>query len=100
MIIVTGPGRSGTSLVAAVYRELGLDPGGTWYPEIRAGFEDPEVIEVNKRIIRDLGLSPLDPRPVPKPVHQLGNRLFGLALKRRLRKVLYRQRLYSAHRIG
>ena len=36
MIVVTGPGRSGTSLVAQLYRELGFDPGGRWHDDVRA----------------------------------------------------------------
>jgi hypothetical protein len=56
MIVVTGVGRSGTSLVALIYRELGFDPGGEWYPEWRAGLEDSRVVELNSQIIRLLGI--------------------------------------------
>jgi hypothetical protein len=56
VIVVTGVGRSGTSLVALLYRELGFDPGGEWYPEWGAGLEDPSVVELNSAIIRALGV--------------------------------------------
>jgi hypothetical protein len=56
VIIITGVGRSGTSLVARIYAELGLDPGGSWNPEINAGFEDPEVVRINRAIMIDLGV--------------------------------------------
>jgi hypothetical protein len=56
VIVVTGVGRSGTSLVALIYRELGFDPGGEWYPRWGAGLEDPRVVELNNRIIRLLGI--------------------------------------------
>lgn len=56
MIIITGVGRSGTSLVARLYRELGIDPGGEWNPAINAGLEDPEVVRLNRAIMIDLGV--------------------------------------------
>lgn len=58
MIIITGPGRSGTSLLARAYREIGLDPGGCWNDAVDAGLEDPDVVLCNKRILADLDLSP------------------------------------------
>jgi hypothetical protein len=56
MMVITGPGRSGTSLVAQICRDLGLDPGGVWNPAARAGFEDREVVRANRDIIQDLGI--------------------------------------------
>lgn len=56
MIVVTGLGRSGTSFVAALYRELGFEPGGRWFPEVRAGLEDHEVVRLNEQLVRDLGV--------------------------------------------
>jgi hypothetical protein len=64
MIIITGPGRGGTSLVASLYRELGFDPGGVWDPHANAGLEDYEVVRANGHIIRDLRLSVLAGREV------------------------------------
>lgn len=68
MIIVTGPGRSGTSLVAALYRELGFDPGGGWSEEINAGLEETEVRKVNDGITWDLRITMArPPRPPDSP---------------------------------
>jgi hypothetical protein len=62
VIIITGVGRSGTSLVARLYSELGIDPGGAWDPAINAGFEDQEVVRVNRAIMLELGVGlPVDP---------------------------------------
>jgi hypothetical protein len=60
VIIITGPGRSGTSFLAKLYVELGLDIGGQWYPEISAGYERDVIVSINKAIMRDLGLRNLD----------------------------------------
>lgn len=62
MIIVTGPGRGGTSFIAALYRELGFDPGGVWVDSYNAGFEDHDVVRANGAIVRDLGMSILSDR--------------------------------------
>jgi hypothetical protein len=59
MIVVTGPGRSGTSLLARLYQELGFDPvegGGGWEDTINGGLEDIEVGHINLQIIRALGM--------------------------------------------
>jgi hypothetical protein len=55
VIVVTGPGRSGTSLIAQLYRELGFDPGGSWDPRSRGGFEDLEVVRANIAILEAMG---------------------------------------------
>ncbi len=57
MIVVTGPGRSGTSFLAALYRELGFDPGGRWESHIRAGLEHRDVVALNLIVGRALGVS-------------------------------------------
>src|SRR5271155_2443635 len=57
MIVITGPGRSGTSLLARLYGELGFDPGGRWEPAVHAGFEDREVVTVNLELARAMGVS-------------------------------------------
>ena len=59
MIVITGPGRSGTSLIAQIYRELGFDPGGVWIPEYNAGYEDHDIVTANSGIIRDLRITAL-----------------------------------------
>lgn len=56
MIVITGVGRSGTSFLAQLYRELGFDPGGRWLPAMNAGFEDDAVVEANELVAGDLGL--------------------------------------------
>lgn len=63
MIIITGPGRSGTSVVAQLYRELGFDPGGQWSSSVRAGWEAPDIVEMNEAIIAELGVEALLRRP-------------------------------------
>jgi hypothetical protein len=69
VIIITGVGRSGTSLVARLYRELGLDPGGAWDASINAGLEDPGVVRLNRAIMRDLGVGlPVDRNLEERPL--------------------------------
>lgn len=84
MIIVTGPGRSGTSLLASLYHELGFDPGGGWSKEIRAGFEETEVRKVNDGITWDLRVTMArPPRPATSPrVVTGGARAMARALRR------------------
>lgn len=78
MIVVTGLGRSGTSLIALLYRELGFDPGGEWYEHMDAGLENPDVVTLNSRIIRGLGVGyPL--RELPGWARGLEERLPGRA---------------------
>jgi hypothetical protein len=70
MIVITGPGRSGTSLLARIYQELGFDPtvgGGGWEASINGGLEDIEIGELNQRIIEDLGMR--------SPVYRLADRV-------------------------
>jgi hypothetical protein len=50
VIVITGPGRSGTSFLARLYLELGFDPGGAWDGKIRAGFEEAETVALNTEI--------------------------------------------------
>lgn len=57
MIVITGPGRSGTSLLATLYKELGFDPGGRWESAVSAGLEAYEVRMTNLRLAEELGVS-------------------------------------------
>jgi hypothetical protein len=52
MLIITGTGRCGTSLLAQLCRELGYDKGigGGWDKSINAGWESRECVEINDRI--------------------------------------------------
>ena len=62
MIVITGTGRSGTSFVAQLYGELGFDPGGIWFPEFNAGYENADTFTQNAHIVRELGLTILSDR--------------------------------------
>ena len=62
MIVITGPGRSGTSFLADLYRKLKFDPGGGWDKNIRAGLEAADVVEINQQIAKDLK-APVGPGP-------------------------------------
>ncbi len=57
MIIVTGPGRSGTSVLAKIYDRLGFEVPGSWNHDrnVNAGYEVPEVARLNYRMINELG---------------------------------------------
>jgi len=57
VIVVTGPGRSGTSLLAALYRALGFDPGGRWEKDVHAGLEHRDVVALNLLVAQALGVS-------------------------------------------
>lgn len=57
MIVVTGPGRTGTSLLAKLYRQLGFEPGGSFDPSVRAGLEQRDVRTLNLEVARCLGVS-------------------------------------------
>jgi hypothetical protein len=57
VIVVTGPGRSGTSFLATLYRELGFDPGGRFEPSVHAGLEHRDVVTLNLDVARALGVS-------------------------------------------
>ncbi len=54
MLIITGPGRSGTSLLALFCREMGFDPGGTWHEFVDAGLEYPPVVRINSALQKDI----------------------------------------------
>jgi hypothetical protein len=57
MIIITGPGRAGTSAIAAIYKELGFDPGGRWFAGVSAGYEERDLIRLNRTLKRELKFS-------------------------------------------
>ena len=52
MLVITGMGRSGTSVLATFCKRLGFDPGGDYVEGINAGMEDPEVVAINEEILR------------------------------------------------
>lgn len=126
MIVVTGPGRSGTSLLARLYQELGFDPvvgGGGWEDTINGGLEDIEVGHLNLEIIHSLGMqsppslladrvkSAIAPRPAPAPqapsdgstgpsVAGLGERVAVAVLGRRLRTMRWDRLDEVVERLG
>lgn len=55
MIVITGPGRSGTSFLASLAHQLGFDVGGGWSERLAAGREAGPIVQVNDEIIRELG---------------------------------------------
>jgi len=55
VIVITGPGRSGTSFLALLYRELGFDPGGTWMAQTNAGLEAGQYARINTEMASELG---------------------------------------------
>jgi len=57
VIVVTGPGRSGTSLLASLYKELGFDPGGGWRHQHNAGLEHAKFVKLNESLLDALGTS-------------------------------------------
>jgi hypothetical protein len=66
--IITGPGRSGTSFLAAAYRSSGVTIAGEWSEQVRAGYEDGEIVHMNHRMLRYMGSSLLGvKRPISHP---------------------------------
>jgi hypothetical protein len=57
VIVVTGPGRTGTSFLARLYGELGFDPGGRWEPAVNAGLEAGDAVQMNLLLAEELGVS-------------------------------------------
>jgi hypothetical protein len=51
MLVITGMGRSGTSVLAALCKGLRFDPGGDYTEGINAGLEDPAVVAVNEALL-------------------------------------------------
>jgi hypothetical protein len=63
VIVITGPGRSGTSFLADLYKRLRFDPGGGWQKDIRAGREQKDTVEVNTQLCQELKVPFGNPRP-------------------------------------
>jgi hypothetical protein len=55
VIVITGPGRSGTSFLALLYRELGFDPDGEWVAQTNAGLESRAFSRLNTKLAAALG---------------------------------------------
>jgi len=54
MIIITGPGRSGTSVLAQFCLKMGYNPGGSWYDCVDAGMEHPRVAAINDALFLEV----------------------------------------------
>ncbi len=59
--MITGPGRSGTSFLAGIFKELGFSPGGSWDEANRGGWESPEITHRNQALLRRLGVTAYGP---------------------------------------
>jgi hypothetical protein len=57
VIVITGPGRSGTSALALLYKELGFDPGGNWIDGVNAGLEHGEFWRLNNALAKAVGVT-------------------------------------------
>jgi hypothetical protein len=87
VIVLTGPGRSGTSLLALLYRELGFDPGGRWRDEVRAGLEDRRCVDLNQAVLDAMGTSPNGRRgDVPPQVRASLRHIVPKGLRQRARQ--------------
>lgn len=53
MHVITGVGRSGTSFIAELFHNSGIEDMGSYMPEIDAGYEHPDIVRINKRMISD-----------------------------------------------
>ncbi len=53
MLVITGPGRSGTSMLGQFCCDLGFNPGGEWCDAIDAGLEHPHVAAINDALYRE-----------------------------------------------
>jgi hypothetical protein len=87
VIVLTGPGRSGTSLLALLYRELGFDPGGHWNADARAGLEDRRCVDLNQAVLDGMGTSPNGRRgDVPPAVRSTLRRVLPQGLRQKARQ--------------
>lgn len=85
MIIITGVGRSGTSLIASLYEQLGFSVGGEWVDTINAGLEDPEVVRANETLMDMLGLGGFHRRFVPPVLKRTAKRFVSASTIERVR---------------
>lgn len=91
MILLTGPGRSGTSFIAQLYQVLGFDPGGEWVEAINGGLEPAEIVKANEEILEALGLAPMGaPGGMRGRFRRAGKAIVPAAMQARLRYALRR----------
>lgn len=53
MLVITGPGRSGTSMLGRFCGSIGYHPGGEWCEAIDAGLEHPRIVAINDAMYRE-----------------------------------------------
>jgi hypothetical protein len=98
MIVITRSGRSGTSLLARLYQELGFDPTGHWEPGVNAGLEDEEIVGLNNEILAQLGFRLLGSQAdVPSPARTLLKPILPAVLRRSLRAAVQERTRRQAH---
>jgi hypothetical protein len=91
MIVITGPGRSGTSIVTRIYVELGFDPGGRWVDDINGGLEALDIVELNDAVIDGLGVSYLGaPGGRMQRVRRAGKKLVPARARDPLSRVVHK----------
>jgi len=71
MLIITGTGRCGTSVLAKFCRAVGHDPGGEWYEPVKAGYEHPKVVAINQAIINNLEAGTFRPEDYRKLIESI-----------------------------
>lgn len=71
MLIITGTGRCGTSVLAKFCRAIGYDPGGEWYEQVKAGYEHPKVVAINQAIANNLVAGAFRPDDYRKPIESI-----------------------------
>lgn len=74
MIIVTGTGRSGTSVLAKILKRCGCNFRGDWSDKIRAGLEDPEIVSLNERMFKEYNLDIKSDFLNKKQIEELSNK--------------------------
>lgn len=60
LLIITGTGRCGTSVLARFCHNIGYGVGGQWCSDRNAGMEEPTVVEINNGIMRGENLERAD----------------------------------------
>jgi len=75
MLIITGTGRCGTSVLAKFCRAVGYDPGGAWYEPVHAGYEHPKVVAINQAILNNLEAGTFRPDDYRKPIRGIEARV-------------------------
>lgn len=92
MIVVTGPGRGGTSFISRLYTELGFDTGGEWFDSTNSGGEHPDVVRANGAILQDLRVSVMASKEAGERIRRDAPELVGDAPRTAAARMLSRLR--------